>query len=390
MAIVNIINNKKRKSMRYSTIVEKDDKTFLEIIEMLEQFEKERFIAGLQMRHYSTFQIEQTLDMVRSYQSRLNMEARALSNFSESFIQQFATDNNKCFMEAQRYFNRIRSTLCALKKVFQMTCQKSMAQLPEGKEHPSVFERSPLGKGAYMVDMYGLASYDDAVQQLYHEMETLLTTATATLALCHQMIENEKMIREDTELLKSIYHNSCQQLMGSVREYAGMMEAPEQLPETDLNKRRRKASSMDDFLRAEYHNVPKQEFKKYVWLEAVRQGRNDGLTEEETFLWPNNHDKVQAVRWAIENFDMMDVEGQMGKLNSVSMVYFLKWCGVEKGKEKRLYQYFCDTYKGKFHPLVWSSISKERKEQHERGITDRGAAATFQRMLEVVSELLAV
>ena len=376
--------------MRYSTIVEKDDKTFLEIIEMLEQFEKERFIAGLQMRHYSTFQIEQTLDMVRSYQSRLNMEARALSNFSESFIQQFATDNNKCFMEAQRYFNRIRSTLCALKKVFQMTCQKSMAQLPEGKEHPSVFERSPLGKGAYIVDMYGLASYDDAVHQLYHEMETLLTTATATLALCHQMIENEKMIREDTELLKSIYHNSCQQLMGSVREYAGMMEAPEQLPETDLNKRRRKASSMDDFLRAEYHNVPKQEFKKYVWLEAVRQGRNDGLTEEETFLWPNNHDKVQAVRWAIENFDMMDVEGQMGKLNSVSMVYFLKWCGVEKGKEKRLYQYFCDMYKGKFHPLVWSSISKERKEQHERGITDRGAAATFQRMLEVVSELLAV
>ena len=376
--------------MRYSTIVEKDDKTLLEIIEMLEQFEKERFIAGLQMRHYSTFQIEQTLDMVRSYQSRLNMEARALSNFSESFIQQFATDNNKCFKEAQRYFNRIRSTLCALKKVFQMTCQKSMAQLPEGKEHPSVFERSPLGKGAYMVDMYGLASYDDAVQQLYHEMETLLTTATATLALCHQMIENEKMIREDAELLKSIYKNSCQQLMGSVREYAGMMEAPDQLPETDLNKRRRKARSMNDFLRAEYHNVPKQEFKKYVWLEAVRQGRNDGLTEEETFLWPNNHEKVQAVRWAVENFDMMDVEGQLGKLNSVSMVYFLKWCGVEKAKEKRLYQYFCDTYKGKFHPLVWSSISKERKEQHERGITDRGAAATFQRMLEVVSELLAV
>ena len=376
--------------MRYSTIVEKDDKTLLEIIDMLEQFEKERFIVGLQMRHYSTFQIEQTLDMVRSYQSRLNMEARALSNFSESFIQQFATDNNKCFKEAQRYFNRIRSTLCALKKVFQMTCQKSMAQLPEGKENPSVFERSPLGKGAYMVDMYGLASYDDAVQQLYHEMETLLTTATATLALCHQMIENEKMIREDAELLKSIYKNSCQQLMGSVREYAGMMEAPDQLPETDLNKRRRKARSMDDFLRAEYHNVPKQEFKKYVWLEAVRQGRNDGLTEEETFLWPNNHEKVQAVRWAIENFDMMDVEGQLGKLNSVSMVYFLKWCGVEKAKEKRLYQYFCDTYKGKFHPLVWSSISKERKEQHERGITDRGAAATFQRMLEVVSELLAV
>ena len=376
--------------MRYSTIVEKDDKTLLEIIDMLEQFEKDKFIAGLQMRHYSQFQIEQTLDMVRSYQARMNMEARALAKFSENFIQQFATDNNKCFKEAQRYFNRIRSTLCALKKVFQMTCRKSMTQLPEGTENPSVFDRSPLGKGTYMVDMYGLASYNDVVQQLYHEMETLLTGATATLALCHQMIENEAMIREDAELLKSIYQNSCQQLIGSVREYADMMEAPEQLPETELNKRRRKARSMDDFLKAEYHNVAKQEFKKYVWLEAVRQGRNDGLTEEETFLWPNNHEKVQAVRWAIENFDMMDVEGQLGKLDSVSMVYFLKWCDVEKAKEKRLYQYFCDTYKGKFHPLVWSSISKERKEQRERGVTDRGAAATFQRMLDAVSELVAV
>ena len=376
--------------MRYSTIVEKDDRTLLEIIDMLEQFEKERFIAGLQMRHNSTFQIAQTLDMVRSYQSRLNIEARALVNFSESFIQQFATDNNKCFKEAQRYFNRIRSTLCALKKVFHVTCQRSMAQLPEGKEQPSVFERSPLGKGVYMVDMYGLTSYDDAVQQLYHEMETLLTTATATLALCHQMIENEAMIREDMDLLKSIYQNSCQQLMGSVREYADMMEAPEQLPETELNKRRRQARSMDDFLRAEYHNVAKQEFKKYVWLEAVRQGRNDGLTEEETYLWPNNHEKVEAVRWAIKNFDMMDVEGQQGKVDSVSIVCFLKWCGVEKAKEKRLYQYFCDTYRGRLQPLVWSSVSKERKEQRERGVTDRGAAATFQRMIDAVTELVAV
>ena len=150
--------------MRYSTIVEKDDKTLLEIIDMLEQFEKDKFIAGLQMRHYSLFQIEQTLDMVRSYQARMNMEARALSKFSENFIQQFATDNNKCFKEAQRYFNRIRSTLFALKKVFQMTCRKSMTQLPEGTEDPSVFDRSPLGRGAYTVDMYGLASYNDVVQ----------------------------------------------------------------------------------------------------------------------------------------------------------------------------------------------------------------------------------
>lgn len=376
--------------MRYTTIVEKSDKTLLEIIGALEQFEKDRFIAGIQARHYTKFQIEQTLDMVRSYQSRMNMEARSLMCFSENFIQQFATDNNKCFNEAQRYFNRIRSTLCALKKVFQKTTVRSMVQLPEGVQQPTVFERSPLSYGACVIDMYGLASYDEVVQQLYHELDTLMTTATATLALCHQMIENEAMIREDKEMLLTIYQNSCQELMRGMREYADLMDSSQPLPETELNRRRAKAQSMEEFLKAEYHNVPKKEFKQYVWLEAVRQGQNDGLTEEETYLWTNDHDRVQRVRWAIEHFDAMDVEGQHGKIDSVSLVYFLKWCGVESKKERRLYQYFCDNYQGRFQPLVWSAVSKERKEQREHGVTDREAAEAFQRMLDILSELIAV
>lgn len=376
-------------SMRYSTIVEQDDKTLLEIISALEHFEQSRFIAGIQARKYTPFQILQTLDMVRVYQLRMNMEARSLTKFSETFIQQFATDNNKCFVSAERYFNRIRSTLCALKKVFHKTCQRSMVQLPDGKQ-PSVFERSPLAKGAYVVDMFGLESYDEVVQQLYVELDTLLTSATNILGLCHQMIENEAMIREDVEQLKLIYHESCQSLLSSVKEYADFMGASEHLPETDLNKRKAKAGSMKEFLQKEYHNVAKKEFKKFVWLEAVRQGRSGGLTEEETYLWVDDYRKVHMVRWAIEHFDELNVEGQQGKIDSTLIVYFLKWCGVETKKERRLYTYFCDNYKGRLQPLVWSAVSKERKEQRESGITDRGSALTFQRMLDALPKPMAV
>lgn len=368
--------------MRYSTIVEKDDKTLLEIIDALEQFEQDRFIAGIQARHYTKYDIEQALDMVTSYQSRMNVEARSLVRFAETFIQQFATDNNKCFETAQRYFNRIRSTLCAIKKVFQKTTPRSMVQLPEGTQQPTVFERSPLSYGACVIDMWGLASYDECVQTLYHKLETLLTTATTTLALCHQMIENEETIRQDTQQLKSIYRESCEQLMGSVREFAGFIGTVQQLPETEMNRRKKKARSMDDFLKKEYHNVAKQEFKQYVFLEAMRQGQNEGLTEEEIYLFHDDHEKVRQVRKVIEHFDEMDVEGQQGKLDSTRMVYFLKWCGVGQAKEKRLYKYFCDTYRGRYSLLVWSAVSKERKDQRDGGITDRGAAACFQQMVD--------
>lgn len=372
--------------MRYSTIVEKDDKALVEIIAALEQFEQDRFIAGIQARHYTKYDIEQALDMVVSYQSRVNVEARSLVRFSETFIQQFATDNNTCFNEAQRYFNRIRSTLCALKKVFQKTTPRSMAQLPEGVQQPTVFERSALSYGACVIDLWGMASYDDVVQQLYHQLETLLTTATTILELCHQMIENEATIRQDTQQLRNIYHESCEQLMGSVREFAVFLGTVKQLPETELNKRRKNARSMDDFLKKEYHKVEKKVFKQYVWLEAVRQGHNDGLTEEETYLFHDNHEHVGQVRWAIEHFDEFGVEGQQGKLDSTMLVYFLKWCGVGQTKEKRLYQYFCDTYRGGYGLLVWSALSKQRKELRDSGITDRGAAASFKQMIEKLQE----
>ena len=372
--------------MRYTTIVEKDDKTLVEIIAALERFEQDRFIAGIQARHYTKYDIEQALDMVNSYQSRMNVEARSLVRFSESFIQQFATDNNKCFEAAQRYFNRIRSTLCALKKVFQKTTPRSMVQLPDGTEQPTVFERSPLSYGACVIDLWGLASYDECVQTLYQRVETLLTMATTTLALCHQMIENEEKVRQDSQQLKSIYRESCEQLMGSVREFSGFLGTVQQLPETELNRRKQKARSMDEFLKTEYHNVAKQEFKQYVFLEAMRQGKDVGLTEEETYLFHDDHERVEQVRWAIEHFDEMGVEGQMGKLDSTPIVYFLKWCGVGQAKEKRLYKYFCDMYRGAYSLLVWSAVSKERKGQRDSGISDRGAAACFQQMVDSVGQ----
>ena len=257
-----------------------------------------------------------------------------------------------------------------------------MPQLPEGSQQPTVFERSPLSYGACVIDMWGLTSYDDCVQKLYQQLETLLTTATTTLGLCHEMIKNEKQIRQDLPQLKKIYRDSCEQLMSSVREFAGFLGTVQQLPETELNKRRQKARSMDDFLKNEYHNVAKQEFKQFVFLEAMRQGRDDGLTDEEAYLFCDNHEKVREVRWVIEHFDEMDVEGQQGKLDSTLIVYFLKWCDVGLTKEKRLYKYFRSNYCGRLQPLVWSAVSKERKDQHDRGITDRGAAFAFQQMVD--------
>ena len=374
--------------MIFSTIVEQDKTALEQIIGALNQFEKERFIAGIQAGRYTTYQIEQTSEMVHMYQSKMNMEARALVKFSETFISEFATDNNKCFKTAECYFNRIRSTLGSLKRLFKKTCPTSRKALPEGTRNPSVFDRSAFSYGALEMDAFGLASYDDAVQKLYNDLETLFTTATNVLGLCHQMIEKEELIRQDAVQLRSIYSDSCENLMSSVREFGLFIGTVNTVSKSELQERKRNAQSMDEFLKREYHNVPKKEFKKYVWLEASRQAQNEGLTDEEMFLWPDNHDKVMIVRDVIDSFDMIDyVEGYDGKIDSTVLVEFIKWCGVEMQKEKRLHEYFCNMYKGKYTPTGWSAVSKSRRElTKDQKISNEDLAQAFARRISGLTQ----
>ena len=372
--------------MIYSTIVEKDESALQKIIEALDQFDEKRFVAGIQAGDLTKYEIEQTLDAVQLYQMRMNVEGRALAHFSETFIRQFATDNNQCFKNAEVYFKKIRSTLSALKKIFQKTCQSSRKQLPAGKENPSVFDRSALANNVYQLDLYGLESYDDIVQKLYNDLDTLLTTATNILNTCQRVIEKEELVRADTEMLRSIYNDSCNNLMCSVQEFANFMKTTKTLSENELAKRRSKARSKDEFLQKEYHNVNKSEFKTYVWLVAASQGQDDGLTKDETFLWHQNHDKVVEVKRVISLFHRLpNINGQEGKLNSQVLVEFIKWCGVEKNKERRLYRYFCNNYHGDLKPLVWSTICKERKELKERShVADQELIGSFERRLNLL------
>jgi len=70
------------------------------------------------------------------------------------------------------------------------------------------------------------------------------------------------------------------------------------------------------YSRDNYHNINKTEFNQLLILEMVEQGWNNGLTTEESVLWPENHEHVFDVRRAIAHYDEMMVEGQQGKLDS--------------------------------------------------------------------------
>lgn len=344
------------------------------VLDALGELLEEKFIEGIRCKHRSLYEIEQTTEMVKMYQHRVNVEAKALTRFSEHFIRDFATDNNKCYSSAERIFKKINSTIASLKNLFYKTTPRDNRQLPVGVEAPSVWERSPLGHGDYSPDAFGMESFPEPVQELYQAFDTLFSTSSVVLALCHKMIEDEAETRQDIVRLRQIYKDSCNELLGAVKAATEFMVNVDELPDNELEERRKKAGSEDNakFLSEGYHSVDKAVFTQYLIIKTIKEARSNGLTAHEAYFWRKDAQKALDVRKVVENFDLVqDVEGEKGRLSSLVMLEFLKWCRVPENLEKRLYeQYFRPKYmvKGKLKCLGWNTISGKRKEQRDGNV----------------------
>ena len=90
------------KSMKYKTIVDKNESSLLQIIKAAESFNAGGFLESLRKRNLSTYEIEQLTDEVREYQLKMNREVKALVRFSETFLSSYATENNRCFETAHQ------------------------------------------------------------------------------------------------------------------------------------------------------------------------------------------------------------------------------------------------------------------------------------------------
>ena len=377
--------------MTPSTIVEKNESGLEMVIDALDKLNEERFIEGIRYRLHDAYEIGQVTEYLKSYQCRLNLEYRALTRFSENFIRLFATPNNKCFDTAQLLFNRIRSTLARVKDVFKEMTAIDRTQLPAGAEVPSVYTKSALVSDSTQLELFGLESFPQEARDLYAAIDTLFTTASMALSLCHQMIEKEKEVRNDPVLAKQSYDSTFNEILSSVKGLARYMQPTEEWEDAEMDKSWKSTKEESTFCQKWYHVPDDRQLRLFVIRRDVEQAQNEGLTKEERFYWKKDTQKALRVRFVIEHFEEVEgAEGQKGKLSSKVIVEFLKWCGVVKSQEKQLYErYFVPTYlashpKEKLKHIGWSTIDGERKKWEEHEFSDDMLVDSFESRLDAI------
>lgn len=188
--------------MLYSTIVQRDESGLNQIYEAAKEFEEENALEAILSCNFSPLKVKQTLFLVREYQNKLNMESMALVDFSEHFIEEYATDNNKCFEMALQLVKKIGTTITGSMKVFKKYCPVTRKRMEGSVNVVPVLDFTRLTSRQYHGMFFGTDMYREDVQTLLHEQATFFFHLVTTLAVCKDMIRKEQEVRGDYKKLK--------------------------------------------------------------------------------------------------------------------------------------------------------------------------------------------
>lgn len=364
--------------MLYSTIVQRDETGLTQIFEAAQELEDLNVLEAILTCKFDIRKVEQTLNLVRMYQARLNIESMELVAFSENFIEEYATDNNKCFHIALKLVRKIGTTITGSMKIFRKYCPVVRKRLEGSDNIVPVLDYSRLRFHQYHSQFFGIEPYAEIVKTLLHEQATFFYHLIAVLKVCKDMIHKEQEVRGDYEQLKKIFDSSCDKVLKSIRDVKSTFGPVKLVSHEELEERRKNARPLREWLSQDYHEHDKQWLRREAYIYRYVEGSKHGLDEEASKFFPHNPEHGVQVCKAIEQLDSLGlmkkrtkVEGYEWQYDSIEMVFLLKWAElsyvdedgnvVDEEKERRFYVNYVQThYKGEVKLPTWQAVCRQR------------------------------
>lgn len=364
--------------MLYSTIVQRDETGLEQIYEAAQELEDLNVLEAIISCKFDIRKVEQTLNLVRMYQARLNIESMALVTFSENFIEEYATDNNKCFHVALRLVRKIGTTITGSMKIFRKYCPVVRKRLEGSDNIVPVLDYSRLTFRQYHSQFFGIEPYNELVKTLLCEQAAFFYHLITVLKVCKDMIRKEQEVRGDYAQLKKIFDSSCDRVLKSINDVKSTFGPVKLVSQEELEERRKNARPLREWLAKDYHEHDKKWLRREAYIYRFVEGSKHGLNEDASQYFSNNPEHGARVCKVIEKLDSIGlskkkskVEGYDWQYDSMDMVFLLKWAQVssldEEGhvideeKEKRFYEnYVLKHYKGKIKLPSWQAVCRQR------------------------------
>ena len=385
--------------MLYSTIVQRDQTGFNQIYDAAREFEELNALEAIIACKFDKKKVEQTLNLVRMYQLRLNNESMELVAFSENFIEEYATDHNECFRLTEKLVRRIGTTITGSMKIFRKFCPVVRRKLDGAGNIVPTLDYSRLTFRQFQGQLFGIEVYIDLVQTLLHELAAFFYQLVLVLKVCKDMIRQEEEVLGDYDRLKKIFEKSCDEVLHCVNDVFDTFGEVKLISEEELAERRKNARPMKEWLPKDYHAHDKNWLKREAYIYRLASGRQYGLDEKASVLWAHNPEWGRKVCDLIPQLDTLyipfkhskkaDDAGKIGTYDAREMAYFVKWSAVshmsidgktviDEKNERQFYENYLKVhYKGDYLLPSWQAVCRERRFCYGRKIPMQEMANNF-------------
>ena len=389
--------------MLYSTIVQRDETCFTLIYEAAREFEELNVLEAIISCKFDKKKVEQTLNLVRMYQLRLNNESIELVAFSETFIEEYATDHNECFRLTEKLVRRIGTTITGSMKIFRKFCPVVHRKLDGANNIVPTLDYTRLTFHQFHGQLFGVEVYIDLVKTLLHELTTFFYHLVSVLKICKDMIRKEEEVMGNYEKLKLIFEKSCDEVLKCVNDVFDTFGQVKLITDEELEERRKNARPMKEWLSKEYHAHDKKWLKREAYIYRLASGRQYGLDEMASVLWAKNPEWGRHVCDLIPKLDSLNIpykhskkaeaEGKRGTYDAREMVYLVKYSAVSKmsddgktiideKKERQFYEkYLKEKYHGEYLLPSWQAVCRERKYLYNEKVSDEEMANNFAHLI---------
>lgn len=365
----------------YSTAVQKDYSFFNEINLHASFINEEQILSHFFMGRYTEKEIIDFSNEVNSILLRFKNEKRDIFEFSISYNDKFATDNNECFETVLKLCKLLRKTLRGVMTIFQEFCsnKKHKVIYRNGKSvRLSVHTHSDLG--ARYTQLLIPFSEEEAIPKSLRNLANLLleffVEIMDVMGICEEVMDEEMKIRQDYPRLRKIYDGTIQAFDQSAWKMLYCPDTIEQIKDPMTREMlQTETDKWNEILSRYFHKKTVNELMiHHAMFIAFNNKYGFVPTEMETKLWGGDHDKIKKVRQMVASIDELKPVGQKDKqtgnykFSGKWMAKLLYWALRGNGDKNLFVKYFNETYKGIYQTLDYKTIvgvSLSKKEKDE-------------------------
>ena len=333
-------------------------------------------LYALSVKSYDTKDVENMNVLIADGVMKVDREYERMREYGHIFLEEFATDDNKCYEGWERLVRKMRTSWSRTKDICKKFCRRMPAsekrmRALQGLPAPGVFQLTMLSNENSQTNCFRLEVYPDCVTTLFSLMTRFSQKVLRIIALCRSIAEQEEEVRRNPEYARMLYERFRARYMRMFSPCLNALVAEDIKCPESLSELREDNPSDMDFAPKAYHRYNRPDMGNLVVKELCVEYRNSGLTPDEQFLWgTDNPQRVMTYRRIIEEFDTLlpkDICSRRRVLPGKYVAMMMHWCGVncyneQKQVEKVFVKYFTEHYtkQGRWKMPDYTTVNKAK------------------------------